>query len=111
MKFSLLIVPLNREAIPYTSHQTRFQTKMAKVYYVCASKKGEFWRRFCQKMGIIDFGHFGLESGLVFEETTEVYESTVQMIQRERAICDFEMGFKKSFCSKNDDFISTYTRS
>ena len=29
-----------------------------------------FLRRFCLKMGI-DFAHFGLESGMVFEGTTE----------------------------------------
>ena len=30
-------------------------------------------RRFCPKTDI-DFAHFGLESGMVFEETTGVYE-------------------------------------
>ena len=34
-----------------------------------------FLRRFGLKTGIgIHFGHFGLESGMVFEETTGVYE-------------------------------------
>ena len=32
-----------------------------------------FSRRFGVKTGI-DFAHFGLELGMVFEETTEVYE-------------------------------------
>ena len=32
-----------------------------------------FLRRFGVKTGI-DFAHFGLELGMVFEETTEVYE-------------------------------------
>ena len=32
-----------------------------------------FLRRFCLKTGI-DFAHFGLESGMVFEGTTEVYD-------------------------------------
>ena len=32
-----------------------------------------FLRRFCPKKDI-DFTHFGLESGMVFEETTGVYE-------------------------------------
>ena len=33
-----------------------------------------FLRRFGVKTGI-DFAHFGLELGMVFEEATEVYES------------------------------------
>ena len=33
----------------------------------------EFLRRFGVK-AVIDFVHFGLESGVVFEGTTEVYE-------------------------------------
>ena len=32
-----------------------------------------FFGRFGLKMGI-DFAHFGLESGMIFEETTVVYE-------------------------------------
>ena len=34
---------------------------------------GRFLRRFGLKTGI-DFSHFGLESGMIFEETTCVYE-------------------------------------
>ena len=33
-----------------------------------------FWAVFGLKMGYTDFAHFGLESGMVFEETTGVYE-------------------------------------
>ena len=44
------------------------------VRYVPPHRVG-FLRRFCLKTGIgIHFGHFGLESGIVFEGTTGVYE-------------------------------------
>ena len=51
-----------RGVLPYVSHNR----------YVPPQRVG-FLRRFCLKTGI-DFAHFGLESGMVFEETTEVYE-------------------------------------
>ena len=35
----------------------------------CAAPKGIVLRRFGLKMGI-DFAHFGLESGIVYERTT-----------------------------------------
>ena len=38
-----------------------------------------FWRRFGLKTGL-DFVNFGLESGIVFEETTGVYERTQEPI-------------------------------
>ena len=54
-------------------------------------------RRFCVKTGI-HFAHFGLESGMVFEGTTRVYERIYRfnskMGEKEREICEFEMGFK-----------------
>ena len=62
--------------------------------------KGGFWRRFGLRKGI-NLDHFGLESGLVFEELRECTNSLsfqFQMIQKERAICEIEMYFKKSFC-------------
>ena len=43
----------------------------------------------------IDFAHFGLESGMVFEETKEVYERIIN--KKEREICEFDAKFKKSF--------------
>ena len=44
------------------------------VRYVPPHRVG-FLRRFGLKTGIgIHFGHFGLESGIVFEGTTGVYE-------------------------------------
>ena len=42
------------------------------VLYV-PPRRVRFLRRFGLKVGI-DFAHFGLESGMVFEETTGVYE-------------------------------------
>ena len=48
--------------LPYVSHNR----------YVPPQRVG-FLRRFGLKTGI-DFAHFGLESGMVFEETIGVYE-------------------------------------
>ena len=60
-----------------------------------------FLRRFGLKTGK-EFAHFGLESGMVFEETTGVYERICrsfqfEMNQKERVMSEFEMVFKKSF--------------
>ena len=43
--------------------------------YICAAPKGRVFAPFDLKTGI-DFVHFGLESGMVFEGTTGVYERT-----------------------------------
>ena len=51
-------------------------------------------RRFGLKTGI-DFAHFGLESGMVFEGTMHLSFQS-QMSKKEREICEFEMGFTKS---------------
>ena len=46
----------------------------------------------------IHFVHFGLESGWVFEGTTEVFLSfQFQMSKKEREICEFEMDLN-NFC-------------
>ena len=50
----------------------------------------------------IDFASFGLESGMVFEETTTTSASwyssfQFQISKKERVISEFEMDFKKSF--------------
>ena len=60
-----------------------------------------FLHRFGLKTGK-EFAHFGLESGMVFEETTGVYERICQsfqfqMNQKERVMSEFEMVFKISF--------------
>ena len=43
--------------------------------------KGAVFAPFCLKMGI-KFAHFGLELGMIFERTTEVYERTLQLHPR-----------------------------
>ena len=51
-------------------------------------------RRFDLKTGTgIDFAHFGLESGMVFEGTTAVSQglNVFQMNKKQRIICEFEM--------------------
>ena len=58
-------------------------------------------RRFGLKTGK-EFAHFGLESGMVFEETTGVYKRICrsfqfEMNQKERVMSEFEMVLKKSF--------------
>ena len=60
-----------------------------------------FLRRFGLKTGK-EFAHFGLESGMVFEETTGVYKRICrsfqfEMNQKERVMSEFEMVLKKSF--------------
>ena len=58
-----------------------------------------FLRRFGQKTGI-DFAYFGLESGMVFKETTGVYERIYYFNSkwvRKREICEFEMVFSQIF--------------
>ena len=59
-----------------------------------------FLCRFGLKTGT-HFAHFGLESGMVFEGTTEVYERRLsfqfQMSEKEREICEFEMDLKNFF--------------
>ena len=58
----------------------------------------------------IDFAHFGLESGMVFEETKEVYERIINKKEREK--CEFEFAkrsLKNLFSWRsyptNDDII------
>ena len=58
---------------------------------------GRFGLKTCK-----EFAHFGLELGMVFEETTGVYERICrsfqfQINQKERVMSEFEMVFKKSF--------------
>ena len=49
----------------------------------------------------IDFAHFGLELGMVFEDTMGMYEhiclfNLFQMNRKERVTCEFKMDLKKS---------------
>ena len=70
-------------------------------------------RRCGLKTGI-HFAHFGLESGMVFEGTTGVYERVYRFnskgSKKEREICEFEMALKNVFCLRynlrNDNMIS-----
>ena len=55
----------SRGVLPYISH--------VDVCRLGAAPKGMVLRRFGLKTGI-DFAHFGLESGMVFEGTTGMYE-------------------------------------
>ena len=52
---------------------SRGGTPLSKLYRYVPPHRLGFLRRFCLKTGI-HFGHFGLESGMVFEGTTGVYE-------------------------------------
>ena len=63
----------------------------------------------------VDFVHFGLESGMVFEGTTGVYERIIlsfkfQMSKKEKEMCEFQMDLKNFFCLRsnlsNDNIIS-----
>ena len=57
--------------------------------------------RFGLKTGI-DFDHFCLESGMVFEETpcerVNVFIVSIPNESKKRAICEFERDFLKSSC-------------
>ena len=60
-----------------------------------------FLRCFGLKTGI-EFAHFGLESGMVFEGITGVFEricliNSKRIGKKDRIKCKFEMDFKKSF--------------
>ena len=52
-------------------------TPLSKLYRYVPPHRVGFLRRFCLKTDI-HFGHFGLESGMVFEGTTGVYERVYQ---------------------------------
>ena len=56
----------------------------------------------------INFGHFGLESGMVFKGTTG-YMFQFHMNKKERDICEFETLLRNLFVCvliSNDDIIS-----
>ena len=56
-----------------------------------------FLCRFGLKTGI-HFAHFGLESGMVFEGTTGLYEGIYRFSsKRVRKICEFDMDLKNFF--------------
>ena len=72
-----------------------------KLYRYVPPQRVWFLPRFGLKTGT-DFAYYGLESGLVFEKTTGVYECIYrrfqfQMNKKERELCEFVVGFKRSF--------------
>ena len=69
-------------------------TPLHKPYRYVPPKRLWFWGRFGLTTGI-HFAHFGLESGMVFEGTTGVYERNEKERKKEREIREFEMDFKK----------------
>ena len=75
----------DREKLPYISH-----------IGMCHPQRVRFLRRFGLKRGI-DFAHIGLESGLVNEGTTVVYQG----VRR----CNSK-GIKERKCSMNSKFAA-----
>ena len=73
----------------------------------------EFLRRFGVK-AVIDFAHFGLESGVVFEGTTEVYERIYRfnskLVRKKEKYVNSTLILRNLFCCcsnlRNDDIIS-----
>ena len=65
--------------------------------------------------GMVFFNRFGLNSGMVFEgiQLRWTYLSFQFQMNKKESICEFEMDFKKSFCSRsnlgNNLIISAYT--
>ena len=69
--------------------------KLYSLYRYVPPHRVGFLRRLGLKTGI-HFAHFGLESGMVLEGTTGLYErlyrfNRLQMSKKERKICEFEM--------------------
>ena len=68
-------------------------TPLYKLYKYVPPHCVGFLRRFVLKTGT-HFAHFGLESGMAFEGTTEcvnVFIVQFQLSKKEREICEFEM--------------------
>ena len=76
-------------------------TPLFQLYRYVPPHQVGFLRRFGLKTGI-HFAHFGLESGMVFEGTTGVYERIYRfnsklMDKKEGEICEFEIDLKNFF--------------
>ena len=73
------------------SHQgiRRRGTSLHKSYRYLSPQRVGFLHRFDLKTGI-DFAHTSLETGMVFGETTGVYEH-ICLNQKEKVICENEM--------------------
>ena len=85
-------------------------TPLYKLYRYVPPHQVRFFRRFGLKMGV-NFAHFGLELGMVFEGTTGVYERSYHFNSNEKSeieICKFNMHCLRSNLN-NDDIISALT--
>ena len=75
-------------------------TPLYKLYRYVPPHRVGFLRRFGLKTGI-HFAHFGLESGMVFEGTTEYMHVFIVSIPNEqeswREICEFNMDLNNFF--------------
>ena len=73
-------------------------TPLYKPYRYVPPHRVEFLRCFGLKTGVY-FAHFGLESGVVFEGTTDCMNVLIVSIpnKKEREICEFEMNLKNCF--------------
>ena len=75
-------------------------------FYICAAHRARFLRRFWSEKRYTGFANSALESDMVFEGTTGVYEriycSNSKMSKKEREIYQFEMDLKNFFvCTPN----------
>ena len=77
----------------------------------------EFLRRFGLK-AVIDFAHFGLESGVVFEGTTEVYERIYRfnskLVRKKEKYVNSALILRNLFCycsNVRNDLPSPFTAS
>ena len=77
----------------------------------------EFLRRFGLK-AVIDFAHFGLESGVVFEGTTEVYERIYRfnskLVRKKEEYVNSTLILRNLFCycsNVRNDLPSPFTAS
>ena len=76
-------------------------TLLYKLHWYVPPHRVGFLRRFGLKTGI-HLAHFGLESSMVFEGTTGVYERIYRfnsklMSKKEGEICEFEIDLKNFF--------------
>ena len=78
-------------------------TPLYKLYRYVPPHRVGFLCRFVLKTGI-HFAHFGLESGMAFEGTTEcmnVFIVQFQTSKKERELCEFEMDLNNFFLRSN----------
>ena len=71
-------------------------TPLNKSYRYLPPQRAGFWGLFGLKTGI-HFAHFGLESGMVFEGTTGVYERIYRFEERNRNMRIRNVNLEKCF--------------